>query len=101
MTGILRGHVFPTLDGRDEATRQDGKGRLSADASAGPIANDAARTAGGSSSVLPHHLAIFGLKGDCGFRVYGNAEFGQAGFAFFRCLLRPSLSSCGLLYGVG
>ena len=75
VTGILRGHVFPTLDGRDEATCQDGKGRLSADASAGPIANDAARTAGGSSSVLPHHLAIFGLKWDCGFRVYGNALF--------------------------
>ena len=70
VTAFLRGHVFPTLDVRDEAPRQDGKGRLPADASAGSIASDATRTAGGSSSVLPHHLPIFGLRGDCGFWVY-------------------------------
>ena len=36
VTGILRDHVFPSEAGRDEATREDGKGRVPAIAHAGP-----------------------------------------------------------------
>ena len=40
VTGILRGHVFPTEGGRDEATREDGSGRVTTAAHAGSIAAD-------------------------------------------------------------
>lgn len=71
VTRILRGHVFPTLDVRDEAPCKDGEGRLSAVAPAGPNARDADhRSAGQSSCILLHHVPIFGFKGDCGFRVH-------------------------------
>jgi hypothetical protein len=71
VTSILRGHVFPTQDVRVEAPRTDAEGSLPAVAPAGPNAEDADhRSAGQSSSTLPHHVLIFGFKGDCGFRVH-------------------------------
>jgi hypothetical protein len=50
VTGLLRGHVFPTVGGRHEATRQDGPGRFATGAPAGSIAVDAAHHRAGQSS---------------------------------------------------
>jgi hypothetical protein len=49
VTGILRAHVFPTAGGRDEATREDGKGRIASGYQSDPIAIDADRSSAGQS----------------------------------------------------
>ena len=41
VTGILRQHIFPTLLGSHEATREDGKEGVSASTCTGPSATDA------------------------------------------------------------
>lgn len=69
VTAILRAHVFPTRNVRDEATREVGKGTLSAGGHAGPIATvDDRHSAGQFSCMWPHDQPIFGSKGECWFR---------------------------------
>ena len=67
VTGILRGHIFPTQGVRDEAPREDGEGRLSAGAQATSRSIDADRhNAGQYSSMTTHHAWHVVFKGECG-----------------------------------
>ena len=52
VTGILRGHVFPTEGGRNEATREGGSGRVTTAAHAGKIAIDPDRHNAGKPSIM-------------------------------------------------
>ena len=53
VTSILRGHVFPTQAVRDEATREDGAGRVTAGGtSEGSIATETDRSRAGKSSCI-------------------------------------------------
>lgn len=52
VTSILRGHVFPAEGGGNEATREDGSGRVTAAAHAGSIAIDPDRHYAGKSSII-------------------------------------------------
>lgn len=52
VTRLLRRHIFPTHDGRDEAARSDVTGRVPAGASPGPIAIVADRLPAGQSITL-------------------------------------------------
>ena len=55
VTGILRAHIFPSRHVRDEATREDGSGRLSAGGHRDPIAIVAdGHSPGWLSCMWPH-----------------------------------------------
>ena len=64
VTVILRTHVFPTQTGRDEAPREDGASRVSADAHAGPpqIATDSSAAGQSSTHFVTTHAPGSGFQ---------------------------------------
>lgn len=52
VTGILRRHIFPTQGARDEASGQDGEGRVTAVVGAESTATDADQPVAGQSSCI-------------------------------------------------
>ena len=69
VTGILRQHIFPTQGERDETTREDGEGRVSTAARAGPAVVDRDHRSAGESFVIlisPCFCLGLGVRGGHG-----------------------------------
>ena len=100
VTGILRTHVFPTQAGRDEATREDGAGRVPADAHAGPpqIATDPS-DAGQSSTFSNNTRPGFRVSvAACGLGLIVFSDFRNTVLAIY---LRHSQTVWSIVYVLG
>ena len=79
VTGILRGHVFPTRGVSDEATREDGAGRVSASATLGSKPLDADRHFAGRSKCGSIALSIDTRVVGGELRVWGSLHWLSCG----------------------